>query len=88
LPALPQTVQFSATAGQERDLIATLTGAPGSHCALSIATVDGGKDIAILNIGDGAFHDTVILEFVTGSAQTQAFIAKALTQAHRRGGGQ
>ena len=85
LPALPQgAVNFSATAGEERDLVATLTGAPGSHCALSVATVDGGKDVVILNVGDGAFHDSVLLEFVTGSTATQNFVANALTQPQGR----
>jgi hypothetical protein len=87
LPGLPQTAEFSAASGEERDLNATLTGPPGSHCAISIAAVDGGKDITILNVGDGAFHDTVIFEFVTGSAATQDFVAKALTLTQKGGGG-
>jgi len=78
LGAPPQSVRFSPKVGDERDLVATLTGPPGSHCAISITNVDGGTDVTILSVGAGAFHDTVILEFITASAATTAFIADAL----------
>ena len=76
--ALPQIANFPPNPGDEQDLVATLTGPPGSHCALSIADVDGAKDITILSVGAGTFHDTVILEFVTGSAAVNTFVTAAL----------
>jgi hypothetical protein len=74
---LPVTVQFSPTAGEERDLVATLVGPPGSHCAISIDNVDGGKDVVSLLVGVGSFSDTVVLEFATASAATNTFIEAA-----------
>lgn len=67
----PQTVQFEATGSI--DLVATLTGPPGSQCAISIANVDGGTDTSILSVGAGTFHDTEIIEFVTAAASSAAF---------------
>ena len=86
LPALPQLANFSPNPGDEQDLIATLIGPPGSHCALSIADVDGAKDITILLVGDGEFHDTVIMEFVTGSLAVTSFVAAAKIRVQRGSG--
>jgi hypothetical protein len=71
LGAPPQTVAFSPNDGDERDLVATLTGPAGSHCALTISNVDGGNDVTILNVGAGAFHDTVTLEFVVAKPKAK-----------------
>jgi hypothetical protein len=80
LGALPQTVQFSPTPGLRRTLVATLTGPSGSHCALSIDNVDGGKDLTILSVGGGTFHDTVILEFLAAAPVVTSFMAGAGTR--------